>query len=283
MSWASHGTIKSQRKKISLIEKRTMSTEMPPLDSLFTNPSRQRSSKALTTDLVDQVYFSSFPATDASIAISTLSMNSRNIDGIRQSGALGVVIEMLRRVDFDCPLDDVHITDLIRSISILTQNSDAQSRLLSNPHAVGCILRLCLKTSGPAQDQIFNVLDRLCRSQGSLEVLLSNQIFHYLLSFELLCRSSTYLTVRHNSASLINRITSLQPKEFPVERFEEILLMNGHRQVDGFIEMQLLVAFYAHVSYLAAEKLPLTGCSSLLLHLINEIKDEKFEDLDHVR
>jgi len=48
---------------------------------------------------VDNVYFSQFPSKDA------LSMNSRNISGMRESGSLGIVIEMLRRVDFDGCLD----------------------------------------------------------------------------------------------------------------------------------------------------------------------------------
>jgi hypothetical protein len=291
MSWSNSGTISSQKKKLSSIEKRTNTTDIPSIDRLFSSSSRKKTSKALVTNLIDQVYFSSFPPNDASIAISTLSMNSNNIHHIRQSGALGVIIEMLRRIDFNSTLDEVHIDDLIRSISILTHNNnDAQSRLLSNPYAISCILQLCIKTSGASQDQIFNVLDSLCKNNSSgstpvnsIPVLISNNIFTFLLSHELLSRPSTYLTVRHNAANLINKIATLFPHEFPIERFENILLTNdGHRSVDGYIEMQLLNAFHSHVNYLANEKIPLVGCRKILLHLINEIKDEQFEDLEHV-
>jgi hypothetical protein len=296
MSWSHSGPISTQKKKLSLIQKRTHSTDIPSIDRLFSTTSQKKTSKVLVTNLIDQVYFSSFPPNDASIAISTLSMNSNNIHHIRQSGALGVIIEMLRRIDFNSPLDEVHVDDLIRSISILTHNNnDAQSRLLSNPYAISCILQLCVKTAGASQDQIFNVLDSLCRnstshSSGSsdpvnaIPILLSNNVFTYLLSHELLSRPSTFLTVRHNAANLINKIASVTPHEFPIERFENILLITGscHRSVDGYIEMQLLNAFYSHVTYLANEKIPLVGCRKILLHLINEIKDERFEDLEHV-
>lgn len=282
MSWNSKGTIKSQKKRISIIEKRTNETKIPQLDDLFSTYAKSKGSKSLANDLVDKVYFSSFPPNDASITIATLTMNSQNIESMRQSGTLGVIIEMLRRVDFNLPLDETHISDLIRSISILTENSDSQSRLLSNKHAVSCILKLCIKTSGQSQEKIFSVLDRLCRNENSIDIFLSHNIFDYLLSHELLSRPITTYHVKHATANLINRLTCLQPKEFPVTKFEQVLLYNGQRIVDGYIEVQLLNAFYAHVNYLASEKLSLTGCHQFLLHLINEIKNETFEDLEHV-
>jgi hypothetical protein len=166
----------------------------------------------------------------------------------------------------------------------LTEDVAAQERLISNPHAIGCILKLCVKTTGQSQEKIFRVLDRLCRQGNSLNILLSNHIFEYLLSPELLSLPSTTLSVRHSTASLINRLTTLQPKEFPVRRFMNVLLLNGRRVVDGFIEMQLLSAFYSHVNYLAQKKisLNLNDSEMILLHLITEIRDEAFEDLEHV-
>ena len=68
-----------------------------------------------------------------------------------------------------------------------------------------------------------------------------------------------------------------------MDQMEIVLVSNGVRNVDGYIETQLLAALLHHLMWLAAHNTPLTGCRSVLVHLIDEVKDETFEDLDHVR
>lgn len=254
---------------------------MPPLDSLFSTFARKGNAK-ISKDVVEQVYFSEFPSKDASMSLSALSMNSRNITGMRESGSLGVVIEMLRRVDFDGTTDSTHIADLVRSVSILTEEKETQERLMSNPHGVGAILRLCTNTSGRVQEKIFNVLDSMCRSDLGMEIFLKRQVFDVLLSPEMLYRPSTLCTVRTGAALLINRVATLRPEEFPVQLLEEVMLVRGVRTVSGAIEMQLLSALLSHLTWLTNEKRFLTDCTSIFIHLISEIQTESFEDLEHV-
>ena len=281
MSWASRGTIISKKKRIATIEKRTLSTEMPPLHVLFSTFVKEGNAK-ITKDLVDKVYFSNFPSKDASGALSALSMNVKNIEGLRQSGSLGVVIEMLRRLDFTCPQDDTHITDLVRAVSILTEDEGAQTRFLSNPHAIHSILQLCLHTHGSVQERIFRVVERMCQQQYGIEVFMDSNILDTLHTPEMLYRPSTPLAVRHGAGSLIAFLANKQPAAYPVDLMEEVLVVNGVRAVDGYIETQLLAALLSHLTWLVGEGRSLTGCQRGLLHMMNEVKDETFEDLDHV-
>ena len=254
---------------------------MPPLDNLFSTFAKKANPK-ISQDVVEKVYFAGFPSKDASMSLSALSMNSRNISGMRESGSLGVVIEMLRRVDFDNRTDQTHIADLVRSVSILTEDKDTQERLMSNPYGVGAILRLCLNTSGKVQERIFNVLDSMCRTEVGMKMFLQHQVFEILLSPEMLYRSSTMQTVRMGTAQLINRVATMRPEEFPVPLLEAVMIVNGERTVDGAIEMQLLSALLSHLTWLTNEKRLLTDCTSIFVYLIDEIKAESFEDLEHV-
>jgi hypothetical protein len=281
MSWATRGTIASKQNRMKVIEKRTMETSIPPLEVLFSTFVKEGNSK-MTRDLIDSVYYSSFPAKDASVALSALSMNVKNIDGLRKSGSLGVVLDMLQRIDFDSNPDPNHIADLVRSVSILSDSIQMQSRILSNPHAVSSILKLCIKTHGDVQQRIFQVLDGLCRTENGTEIFLQQNVFDVLISSELLARGSTPLDVRHSTANLVNRMATMQPRHFPVSKMQDVIIVNSTRVVDGYIEVQLLHALYAHLSWLAAEKLDLEKCDIILLHLVNEVKSETFEDLEHV-
>jgi hypothetical protein len=281
MSWAKCGTIKSQKNRIATIQKRTLSTEMPPLHVLFSTFVKEGNAK-ITKDLVDKVYFENFPSKDASGALSALSMNVKNIEGLRQSGSLGVVIEMLRRLDFSVPQDETHIADLVRSVSILTEDVEAQTRFLSNPSAISSILQLCIYTSGTVQEKIFRVVERMCKTEFGIRVFMNANIFDVLLSSEMLSRASTQVPVRQSAANLVNYLTSKQPETYPIDRMEFVLVSNGVRLVDGYIEMQLLSALLSHLTWLIAEKRQIQGCHALLNHIIEEVKDEIFEDLDHV-
>ena len=255
---------------------------MPQLDDMFSTFAK-KANPTIPKDVVENVYFAGFPSKDASMSLSALTMNSRNISGMRESGSLGIVIEMLRRVDFDGPMDATHVADLVRSISILTEDKEMQERLMSNPYGVRAILNICLNTSGKVQERIFHVLDNMCRDEVGMEIFLQNQVFEVLLSPEMLYRPSTLTTVRTGTAQLINRVATKKPEEFPVPLLERVLLVNGVRTVDGAIEMQLLSALLSHLTWLTNEKRNLVDCTSIFVHLINEIKAESFEDLDHVR
>lgn len=263
------------------IQRRTEASTIPPLDSLFSTFAKNGNGR-ITKDVVEKVYFAGFPSRDASMSLSALSMNSRNIVGMRESGSLGVVVEMLRRVDFDNITDNTHVADLVRSVSILTEDQETQERLMSNSYGIDAILKLCVNTTGKIQEKIFSVMDNMCRTERGMDIFLQHGIFQVLLSPEMLYRSSTPCTVRAGTASLISRIASRRPKEFPPENLEKVLLVNGVRTVDGSVEMQLLNAFLSHLTWLSNEKKSLKNCSAIFIHLINEIKSESFEDLEHL-
>lgn len=282
MSWSNHNSINSTKKRILIIEKRTNETKIPPLDVLFSTFVKDGNNTKITKDLIDQVYFSTFPEKDASATLSTLSMNKNNIDSLKKSGSLGVVIEMLSRLDLNNNQIGDHITDIVRSISILTEDENIRSRLLHHPRAISDILKLCKHSCGLNQEKILLVIDKLCNSYEGVHILLQNNVFSTLLSRELLHRNTTLLHVRHQTAVLINKITNHDPSLFPVSIFQEVLMVGDECIVDGYIEFQLLNALHSHLNWLYNEGIPFPSCPQLLVHLVNQIKNESFIDLEHV-
>jgi hypothetical protein len=323
MSWSARGAVSTQ-KRISVIEKRTTETTIPSLDALFSTYVKEGNAK-LTKELVEQVYFSSFPEKDASAAFSALSMNKYNIEGLRQSGSLGVVVEMLGRLNLDTiqappspssasacssltfstsipsyssssfsSLSHDHITDLIRSVSILTEDDDTRHRLLHHPRALYDLLKLLKYSSGLNQEKIFYVIEKLCLSTSEgIQIFLHHDIYSTLLSPELLIRSSTLLHIRHQTALLIQKITNYDAAQFPVHRLQDVLIQESEDGLgsvicvaDGYIEVQLLNSFYSYLNYINSDNnsagVPFPNCSLLLKHLINQIKNESFVDLEHV-
>lgn len=281
MSWTA-GTPTSKQKRIATIAYRTNESTIPSIDEVFCKFTKPDDGK-LTRAVVDKVYFESFPSGDASKTLSALCMNNRNIDGMRQSGTLGVVIEMLRHVQLGDNTSMTHIADLVRTINILSEDIMVQQRLLSNPHAIPNILRLCKFTTGSIQAQLFQIIDRLCHSTSGIDSILEYDIFDLLLSPEMLSRPSTLIEVRHGAALFASRIATYKPNKLPVSKIETVCIENGNRIVDGYIEIQLLNAMLAHLTWLSAEKHFLSVGQEFFVHLISEIKFETFEDLIHVR
>ena len=59
--------------------------------------------------------------------------------------------------------------------------------------------------------------------------------------------------------------------------------MNGDEcQVDGYIEIQLLNSLHSYLNWSFNEGIPFPSCPPLLIHLVNQIKNESFVDLEHV-
>jgi hypothetical protein len=281
MSW-SQGGIVSTKKRIAVIEKRTYETVIPPLEALFSTYAKEGNPK-LTKDLVEQVYFSSFPAHDASATFSALSMNKQNIDGLRKSGTLGVVVEMLGRLNLEYHQIGDHVTDLVRAISILTEDDDTRHRLLLHPRAICDLLKLCKNSCGVNQDKIFQVIEKLCTTSEGINIFLDKNIYPTLLSYELLLRPSTLLHVRHQTAALVLKITNHDASLFPVLTLQEILTREDQCQVDGYIEVQLLNSLHAFLNWIQSEGKAFPSCPALMSHLVNQIKTESFVDLEHVR
>ena len=128
----------------------------------------------------------------------------------------------------------------------------------------------------------FQVIDRLCKSKEGMETLLQHSIFDYFMSESMLSRSTTMISIRHSTANLLNRMSQSNPDRFPVAKMDAVMIVSGERVVDGYIEMQLINGLLAHLNWLITENRNIDQPFSILVHFINEIKNETFEDLEHV-
>ena len=276
----------SKKHKIQLLDDSIRETRIPPISEVYKVYAKTPVQGNLAKQLVDKAYFSSFPTakSDASSALAALTMNSENVDELRECGSLGAIIEMLRKI----PLPDAgdrnsaHIKNLVQSLFILTEDKLLQLRLLSNPDGIPCILRLCEHTSDNVQVLSFKILERLSYLDNGVSRLLDNHVLSILMTPALLYKaSSTY--VSHGSADMINRITSMYPAKFSIEKFDTVALdSNGTRQVDGYVEMQLLSATLTYFNHMTSEQKLYSTCLDIFIYWIREIVAEEFEDLDHL-
>lgn len=98
----------------------------------------------------------------------------------------------------------------------------------------------------------------------------------------MLYRHTTILSVRHASASIINRIAAQAPQQFPFDRFQSVCYEGLTRKIDGVVEMMLLESVLCYLSWLASEDKNLGTECGIMSYLIEEIRKESFEDVNHV-
>ncbi len=147
----------TRQKRMATLYGRIENVQLPPVTDVCMRYITTDTSSELARDLEDRVFFSTFPEKDISLSLSTLSMNTVNLDSMKKGGSLWVVIEMLRRIPCDGDPRSVHVADIVRCLYILTEDASLQKKLLSNTYALPCILSLSTRTDGETQSQLVQV------------------------------------------------------------------------------------------------------------------------------
>jgi hypothetical protein len=159
-----------------------------------------------------------------------------------------------------------------------------QERFFLHPHGIRLLNNLCKYCRGNDQQLAMEVLKLVSQLKGGLTSLLENNSLDMLMSPELLYHNKTLLVVRHSAASLIHRLVECAPKVLSVSNLIAVTLdEGGHRLIDSYTEIQLLHSFLCHVDDLSRTKQHLPAVFTLLSHLIDEVKSETFESLDHMQ
>jgi hypothetical protein len=261
---------------------RIESVRIPPVTEVCMRYVTGDVSSELAKDLEDRIFFSEFPEEDVSLSLSTLSMNTVNLDEMKKNGSLGVVIEMMRRIPPDFDPKSTHVADVIRCLCILTEEVSVQRKMLMNEYALPCIFALCRRTIGESQHQLVQVIDRLSRTKSGMNILVENNLFECFVSTELLCRAATTLSSRHSVALIITRAATIMPELFPIETFQALFYCGKTRKTDSFVEVQMLDAILSHLSWLNAEQKVMSVECTMMEYFIEEVKTESFEDVNHV-
>lgn len=126
------------------------------------------------------------------------------------------------------------------------------------------------------------IIDRLSKTKNGISALIGHNIFEYLISEEMLFRSTTLVSVRHVCASIIIRSTMFAPQQFLFDKFQRICYNGLTRRIDGVIETTLLESVLSHLMWLLAEQKELQRECTMMSYLIEEIRKEAFEDVNHV-
>lgn len=282
-------SILTTRRRIEQIKDRTDNTILPKLNSTYAT--HGKISTELSKDIVDRMTFSTFPNADedGTAAIAAFLMNSYNLDCLKTSGTLGSVIELLRRGNIKENVKSPHIENLLISLHTLCINNGIGdeiilSRLLCNPNAIKVVLELVKYTSGKSQIRAMELLIAISKVEGGVHVLIKNNVFGTIVTSELLYRRSTIESVKHNAAALINRLCALSPKDFPLDRVLEHTLDDiGEPRIDAYMEIQILNGFLQYLTWLNDNKKVMPRLFSMLPYLIDEIKSENFDSLDHLQ
>ena len=282
-------SILTTRRRIEQIKDRTDNTILPRLNSTYAT--HGKISLSLSKEVIDRMTFSTFPNAneDGAAAVTAFLMNSYNVDCLKSGGTLGSIIELLRRGNIKENSREGHIENLLISLHTLCLNNgigddDILNRLLCNPNGIKVVLQLVKYTSGKSQTMAMEILIALSKVEGGVHVLIKNKVFATIVTAELLYRRTTIESVRHNAASLVYRLSILSPKDFPLERVLEHTLNDiGEPRIDAYMEIQLLQGFLQYLTWLNDNKKAIPVLFSMLPYLIDEIKSESFDSLDHLQ
>jgi len=282
-------SILTTRRRIEQIKDRTDNTVLPKLNSTYST--HGKISTELSKDIVDRMTFSTFPNADedGTAAIAAFLMNSYNLDCLKTSGTLGSIIELLRRGNIKENVKTSHIENLLISLHTLCINNGIGdemilNRLLCNPNSIKVVLELVKYTSGKSQIMAMEILIAISKVEGGVHVLIKNNVFGTIVTSELLYRRSTIESVKHNAAALINRLCALSPKDFPLDRVLEHTLNDiGEPRIDAYMEIQILNGFLQYLTWINDNKKVMPRIFSMLPYLIDEIKSEIFDSLDHLQ
>lgn len=81
---------------------------------------------------------------------------------------------------------------------------------------------------------------------------------------------------------MLNRIAAAMPDRFLFDKFQMLCYHQDERRIDAFTEMQLLDASIYHLNFLYSSGRCLNGVCTIMEYLLNEIKNETYEDVSHV-
>jgi len=285
MSWGSNGSVQSKRNRLELLARRTEETELPPVEAIFARSNALE--KPFALDIIDKVYFSEFPGAKegGAAAIRGFLTNTKNTQALKDTGTVGALLEMFYRMDISAEYDSPHGQNLIPTLyKLCIGDKNVQGRMLANSRTLPILLELITVTSGEIQLMCFEILNEISSLPGALKALVKLDVLVLLFSRELMYRPSTLVEVKHGAVAIVNRITNMNPSLFPVPLFEEAMLdVTGTRRVDGHTETHLLSSFLVHVNDLKRQNKTLATEFKLFRHLVSEILQETFEDLDHMQ
>lgn len=274
------------KERLRSISERTYSTTMPSLGNVATHYGSLDA--GLSSDLIDRVYFSKYPKAvqGGASALSAILLNETNVDGVRSSGGLGAVLEMLRRLNIPAESRSEHLRNLVSSLHIILMgDKSAQQRCLSNPHTLDTLLTICKHTPGKVQSQGFELLDALSKCEGGLHSMIEKNVLETLVSQDLLTKPGSRIEIRHSVANLIHRCCVVCPWAFPIDRFEAIALRSDGvtSNLDSYMEMQMLQATLCYFSWLGANEKQMDHPFTLFKYFLNTVIGESFETLDHMQ
>jgi hypothetical protein len=280
------GKEKATRWKIKEISERTESTRLPRLDQYWENHNTPLGGD-MSKLLVDRMTFSAFPKAreGGALALSAFLMNNSNRKDLKNAGSLGACVEILYRTDIQHTADSPHVSNLVRSLHTLMENDKVmQEKLFLHPDGIHLLNDLCKYCHAKDQHLAMEVLKFLSQLKGGPTALLLNDSLDMLMSPQLLYHNKTIISVRHIAANLIHKLVEFSPRVFSVSKLIDITLdSDGNRKIDGYTEIQLLHALLCHLDDLSKEKQYLPEVFTMLSHLIDEIKSETFETLDHMQ
>jgi hypothetical protein len=148
---------------MGVLARRLETVHLPPLSDVCARFTTDASDTAeITRDFENRIFFSSFPEQDISLTLSTLSVSPANLDSLKQNGALGVVIEMIRRLPscrLSKPLYQQHLSNLVDCLHLMTDDPEVQRKLLANAFAAPALLSLVQTANGEIQWRIIVVSD----------------------------------------------------------------------------------------------------------------------------
>lgn len=283
------------RQRIERIDERTKQSILPPIDDMYRT---QRTEPELINEFVETMTTSHYPGCKifSASALRANLQNKHNIEGLRNSGVVGSILEGFRRIDLKIDYKTEHTRHLVESLHILLKPDEEDqfiseqtlTRFISHPLGTKTVIRLIKGCQYRLQMLAFEILEWILAMPGATgsDELIKHHIMKILLTPTFLFKKTTYIDVRHKACKMMSSLAPLVPMEFNAKLMNDLLVDKdtGSRRVDGYMEMQLLSCFLCFMSWRERTKagyLPFT--MTIINHLISEVISETFESLEHMQ
>jgi hypothetical protein len=285
MSWSGNASINLKMARIEQLGKRTEETILPPIDKVFERMSGLDSD--FCKDVIDKIYYSNYPGAKerGASTLRSFTTNKNSVQVMKDSGAVGAVIEMLKNLAIPEDIHSQHATNLITSLHTFAKDDKkVYLSLLTNDEVIPMLLGLCFNSSGNMQELVFDVLESLASvsSEGleGTDLLIEAGACDTILTPELLYRHSTLLSVRRRATALLLKLVTRKPSALAIHSLGDLVLTEiGTRRIDGQMEIHILSCINR---YLADPANPMEPHQKIFPYFTNEIKNETFDGLDHL-
>ena len=219
----------------------------------------------------------------ASLSISTLLINTENVESFYRTGSVNSIIRSLKNTELT-PSSMKHISMSIASLNILVE-SDMRLRheLLASANSIEVLFHLCrfmVHHDPNLQLYCFQIIQALLEMDNSIQDFAKAKIVKYLVSSELLTDPKTHKKVTRGASDLVYKLLLFDSGSIRVKDIEDVCFIDIESGAAAFHDDITENTIFHAVNYALSVK-PQPAVR-VLLYCVYSIRAEKILDTAHL-